>query len=69
MASVDLPMRVTKETFPIVNDAIGIAMRVALLQNIETFAQFEASLDRLFEDAQRLRSRLKDKTIAYVFEE
>ena len=62
-------MRVTKETFPIVNDAIGIAMRVALLQNIETFAQFEASLDRLFEDAQRLRSRLKDKTIAYVFEE
>lgn len=66
---MDLPLRVTKQTFPIVNDAIGIAMRVGMLENIDTFEQFEAALDRLFEDARRLRARLKDQTIAFVFEE
>lgn len=62
----DVIIRVTAREFLTISSAVEICRSVARLDEVDTFAEFEARMDRLIESAKGVRDSLDGRTVHFV---
>lgn len=69
VAKADLTVIIPREAFVPMSMALSVSKRVAELDAVDTFAEFEAKMDRLVEDAKSVAEAMKGRSVLFAFAE